>query len=57
MIILFQFKILASASVLASASEDMSGPFMYIIMSYMYSAYVCQFKIMASIFKGDSLPM
>ena len=53
MIILFQFKILASASVIASASVDMSGlMYMYIIMSlpYMYSAYVCQFKIVWPVF-------
>ena len=46
MIILFQFKILASASVIASASVDMSGPNVFIMFPpYMYSAYVCQFKI------------
>ena len=52
MIILFQFKILASASVIASASVDMSGlMYMYIMsLSFMHSAHVCQFEIVWPVF-------
>ena len=54
MIILFQCQILASASVIASASADMSGPYVYTVYYlsplYMYSAHVCQFKIVWPVF-------
>ena len=47
-------QILASASVLTSASADMSGPYVYTVyylsLLYMYNAHVCQFKIVWPVF-------